>query len=1539
MRKFAKILIPVLLLIAIVASCTLMFSSAADENVIYIAAQARGDGSGIDPSNAMGHGNYTGEVTHTVSGSVKATKTFNNTPYADVFEYLYTLNGGVISFSSKLYEQNAFYKAVNALKGTGGKIVVVDEVKVDSFSNLQNGSVSDTSFPTHSAPITVTSINGSDNFKSSGAKLVFDHSHWNSGLIEFMGPVVLKDLDIEYRYNTKGTGNWEEGFGLYTSGKDFTVDTGVTVTSVEYADNGSTSAGNRYMNIFAGRRFADCTGDPVITIKSGNWRSVLAAGHGINEAAASAQTGSLTGNVTINVQGGNVQNIYGGGSAFKNRPNIKVKGDLAINVTGGEVGTITSTTGAGVEGVATIDVKNPATVSSIIPSTATVDLTTQTIDVTYEVGSVDLIVNADKFHSVIPPFNPDAEKVIYISSTGTGKGKSPANPMGHGNYTGTVTHKVSGVVKATQTFNDRPYAEVLEYLYTLKDGVISFDKNLYEQNAFYRAFNELKETGGRIVIVGEVAFDIASTLQNGSVSDTVFPENKATITVTSIHGSDNYKNSGAKLIFDHSHWNSGIIEIMGPVVLKDLDVEYRYNTKSTGNWINGFSLYTSGKDFTVDTGVTVTSVEYADNGSTSAGDRYINILAGRRFAASSGNPVITIKSGTFSSIYGAGHSNVSGSASLTGNVTINVSGGKVASINGGGVEQNNRKSTKIVGNLAINITGGEVSTITAATSAGVSGDVDIDIKNPAKVGIISAKGANATANTIDLTYVEGTVGFINVEGFTKVDPPFDPNVEPPVIPDMQKVIYISANGTGDGSSPESPLGHAPGYKENLQKMYTLLESVKGYNNFKKLSEADQKFIDNLHKDNVLYRAFEKASSKDTVIVLVGDVAVDIVSSRMTYKVGEKQSPAELTLPASNYNVTITSVYGGQDYRNQAKLVLDLAACNTTFLTFKSATTIENINIEHRYNNDDKNYWSTPFIFAANCNKFVIGKNVKVTSFDTSVNAEGNWYPAIIGGHRFSDIKGDANVTIKSGTWSFVNAGSFGLSGTYGKIDGNATLNIEGGRIEAVYGTSSFIKPTASITKKLTINITGGFVEALYATAKNGATNEIVVNIAKTAERVAKAWGGVSEASIPANATINYDRSVTRDDEVKYWTTVNYVGSVENQPEPYLFTLYVANVSKGKGDGSSPENAMGHAEGYAKHRKQALDIIAKNKGTNTGLTDAQKAITGTVYSKNALYRALTYAGNKVVNQGGRIVVCGPLSIDVTDAMRKSLAEFKTPVGAETITITSYDGTTNFRSKGAKLVLDNSELGLCVEFGFPVILDNLTIEHKYNSKNGRGLSNVAMLAGKGNKITVGYNVKVIATDVNPDEEARVDLYPTIIGGHRYIDSKSDNYVIVSSGQWAAVVGGDWGSEHTGNATIGINGGKIGTVCGTTNPTNSNTKHVFNGSVWIGLWGGEVDNVYVVGIPGMIWGDASVGLGGTTINGRVRAVHPDYEGEEEIQAWVFNYTDEQLNPRKVIGFETPVPATGSALPYLAVVATVSLVGATALIVSKKKRLLKTN
>ena len=62
MRKLTKILIPALLVVVLVASCAVLFSSAAGtpdaqagETVVYVANVAKGTGDGSSPENCIGH--------------------------------------------------------------------------------------------------------------------------------------------------------------------------------------------------------------------------------------------------------------------------------------------------------------------------------------------------------------------------------------------------------------------------------------------------------------------------------------------------------------------------------------------------------------------------------------------------------------------------------------------------------------------------------------------------------------------------------------------------------------------------------------------------------------------------------------------------------------------------------------------------------------------------------------------------------------------------------------------------------------------------------------------------------------------------------------------------------------------------------------------------------------------------------------------------------------------------------------------------------------------------------------------------------------------------------------------------------------------------------------------------------------------------------------------------------------------------------------------------------------------------------------------
>lgn len=269
------------------------------------------------------------------------------------------------------------------------------------------------------------------------------------------------------------------------------------------------------------------------------------------------------------------------------------------------------------------------------------------------------------------------------------------------------------------------------------------------------------------------------------------------------------------------------------------------------------------------------------------------------------------------------------------------------------------------------------------------------------------------------------------------------------------VVYISSNGTGDGSSPDSPLGNAAGYKPG--------NKMEIYNSF--------------------YLGLDKLKKTGGTLVIVGEVSLDSVESRFPSKKDESIAPSEFSAPnfEKNVSLTVTSVYNGVDYRQKgAKLILDHDTCNTTAFMFKCNTLIDEINIEYKYHEDYQNSWKIPFMIGGNGYKFVIGDKVNVTSFNTKTNQPGNRFPILIGGHRYVNLKTSTNITVKSGTWDTVVAGGFGIATLpYGRVDGDANVIINGGEIGTVIGTGGLEQPSLSVKGKVNIVVTGGEVGNLY----------------------------------------------------------------------------------------------------------------------------------------------------------------------------------------------------------------------------------------------------------------------------------------------------------------------------------------------------------------------------------------------------------------------------------------------------------------------------
>ncbi len=208
----------------------------------------------------------------------------------------------------------------------------------------------------------------------------------------------------------------------------------------------------------------------------------------------------------------------------------------------------------------------------------------------------------------------------------------------------------------------------------------------------------------------------------------------------------------------------------------------------------------------------------------------------------------------------------------------------------------------------------------------------------------------------------------------------------------ETVLYIADGGSGDGSSASAPLG-------------------------------------------TLTDAYAALGEGDTVIVLCGKYTVSETFISPTHK----------------GKVTITSVYGGTDYRKTKSAAFVLGAnfyCG-------GETVIDGIKI---VSNTDY-----AGIFA-NYYKLTIGKNVACGYNEANTTK----YPCIIGGSHYSANKRSGEVVINSGTWSRVRLGN---SGTGAPTNTNVSLTINGGE----YKELIYLSGSKSHSGDFSLTVNGGTI--------------------------------------------------------------------------------------------------------------------------------------------------------------------------------------------------------------------------------------------------------------------------------------------------------------------------------------------------------------------------------------------------------------------------------------------------------------------------------
>ena len=235
------------------------------------------------------------------------------------------------------------------------------------------------------------------------------------------------------------------------------------------------------------------------------------------------------------------------------------------------------------------------------------------------------------------------------------------------------------------------------------------------------------------------------------------------------------------------------------------------------------------------------------------------------------------------------------------------------------------------------------------------------------------------------------------------------------------VLYVQDGGEGDGSLPTSPMGDLA--------------------------------------------AASSALPAGGTIVVCGDLTVS----------GAK------TLAAASGKLTVTSLYGGVDYRltDGAKLVLSGS------VTLGTETTFTALDIETAVND--------AYIAAAG-KHLTIGEDVVCTLLP---DARIETYPALVGGSvaLAEVLRADVTLDIYSGTWGVVTPGQYSTAAgaSARRAEGNLTLNLYGGSITG----GIYVAGVNSLTGDATFNARGGIVACpvIGAAAETAVRGNVTVNAA------------------------------------------------------------------------------------------------------------------------------------------------------------------------------------------------------------------------------------------------------------------------------------------------------------------------------------------------------------------------------------------------------------------------------------------------------------
>ncbi len=695
MKRFLRYaLLATVLVVAIVAVSAALATFAAEENVIYISDS--GNGNGESASSPLGMGDV---VTRSDSAD----------------EYW---------FGDKFYKNSPLYAAADSLKSTGGKIVLVGDVKIGYATTYSYSSHGDRDFdmPSHgNNTITITAQGDSKLIITEGGHLnlggdtVFENMTFQTGSTSL--------TDAHNASLGAGSAYIDEGImnrAICCDGNSLVIGSGVKCVNSD-----SSSDPDYYISIVGADRFMSCNYDTNISIMSGTWGHI----YGSNFQGGSAVH---TGDANIDISGGTfmgriIAGAREGRAIHKGNVNLKIMGGefkdsiYACSERGTSVAGYTATFeiidgkfsdginisthyGSAAQGavysdlvldltnykgsdedarklVASTDAKSiyyPSKWCNGIEVVSEPESSVCYMGKDYDASGLEIKLSLNNgvsdftqniaFTSSNPHFefgfdnavsgiqkaegkyagrvfdtldiSVISERVIYISDNGTGDGSSASSPL-----------KAETVVARKGSAGSAEY----NYYYNLTN-----DSPYYLNSVLYQAADMLKETGGKIVLVGDVKIDFSKTDAGSrtNLRDFYMPEHKNNpIVITS-------ENNGKLILSEGAMMNLG-----GSTVFENMKIATQKGSAPNASDVANLSICCNGYETLFGNGITC-----ANETGLTGNSYYPSIAGGERYDSNAKYDTnVKIKSGTYYCVYGGLYGN--SYDTIEGTLNLTISGG------------------------------------------------------------------------------------------------------------------------------------------------------------------------------------------------------------------------------------------------------------------------------------------------------------------------------------------------------------------------------------------------------------------------------------------------------------------------------------------------------------------------------------------------------------------------------------------------------------------------------------------------------------------------------------------------------------------------------------------------------------------------------------------------------------------------------------------------------------------------------------------------